>query len=251
MPEIVTNIRLAYILGLVTAALLTISCAIPLVQGSASDTLNPGKLPEAVTRYYVTVAVKSPEVSSATNDARGVRHAGGVLLGGSGLAVTAAHVARSTDNRATVTTLDGATYPAVITHVSPSRELAVLKVNLPPARIPPVPTMNAWPPPGERVVAIGFPDSHAVTARTGTVREAREDGEFRFDRFGFSDPIVLNMRVESGFSGGPVFDRRHRWLGMIVGYDLARKEDGEYVRVHKTYVIPATGISAYVNSLAD
>lgn len=226
-------------------AMLLTGCAPPF----AANTSRITQLPEAVTRYYVTVTVTpgrdSLEISPGNDPAP--RRAGGIRLGRNGLIVTAAHVARSIDETATVTDIDGDIRDAAIVHVIPSTDLALLKVNASTKLDPP--PVNPLPKARLPVIGMGEPASSRTTDfRTGTVNTSKQPGAFRFGRFGFRDPIVLDMRIESGFSGGPVFDTGNRWIGMIVGYDPARSETGDFVPTTTTYVLPAEQILAYIDA---
>ena len=47
------------------------------------------------------------------------------------------------------------------------------------------------------------------------------------------------MEVESGHSGGPVFDRRGALIGMVAGYELGDTTKRPYVSPRITYAIPS------------
>jgi S1-C subfamily serine protease len=168
-----------------------------------------------------------------------VRVASGIIVGEDGIVVTAAHVARSVDNTASVTAFDGTTYKARIQRVLPGTDLAVLRVSqrwafaLTPLRV------DSQPRSGEAVVGLGVGPSGETRLSHGVVRLPVSRKKFRFGPFGFRDPVVLDMKVESGFSGGPVFDGRGQWVGMIVGYQVVRDGDGQVLNTGVGYVLPA------------
>ncbi|MDZ7841337.1 MAG: serine protease [Gammaproteobacteria bacterium] len=228
-----------------TAALLLAGRA-----GAATDAPASPAPPDTIGRYHVTVTVqervKTGGPKAAHTTMRDLRDASGTIINAHGFVVTAAHVARSTRNRVTVTAHDGSTYSARVLYVAPNLEIALLKTSEPWRFDIAPPVVNASPKAGDAVTGIGLPADLSVTARPGTVRVPRYEYAFRFGAFGFRTPIVLDMQVESGFSGGPVFDHQDRWLGMIVGFGLARNDDGEVVNTGQTFVLPARRVLGLV-----
>lgn len=211
--------------------------------------------PEAISRYHVTVTmqiradVDAARVKEALK--RDLHVASGTIINGQGIVVTAAHVALSTRNTAFVTAHDGSIYSARVLHVAPKLELAVLKTDQPWRFDISPPPVNRAPQAGDSATGVGLPAELSVAARSGSVRTPRRNYEYRFGQFGFRDPIVLEMAVESGFSGGPVFDAGNRWLGMIVGYGLSRNSDGEVVNTGQAYVLPAERVLGLVEGLLE
>lgn len=216
-----------------SAALLLLLAQAPVARGED----NPP--PEVIGRYHVTVTMQTrADVDAARvtqSLTRDLHDASGTIINKQGIVVTAAHVALSTRNTAVITAHDGSTYSARVLHVAPDAEVAVLKTNRPWRFDISPPPVNRTPQAGDAVTGIGL----SAAARPGAVRTPRRNYEYRFGRFGFRDPIVLEMAVESGFSGGPVFDANNHWLGMIVGYGLSRNSDGKVVNTGQTYVLPA------------
>lgn len=210
--------------------------------------------PEAIGRYHVTVTMKARADIDAARVTQtlnlDLHDASGTIIGPD-IVVTAAHVALSTRHTAVITAHDGSTYSARVLHVTPKAELAVLKTNRPWRFNINPPSVNGAPQAGDAATGIGLRADRSVTARPGTVRTPRRDYEYRFGRFGFRDPIVLEMVVESGFSGGPVFDADNRWLGIIVGYGLSRDSDGEVVNTGQTYVLPAERVLGMVEGVLE
>ncbi len=206
--------------------------------------------PESIGRYHVTVTIQervnTGGAKAAHTTVRDLRDASGTIINAKGFVVTAAHVARSTRNRVRVTAHDGSTYSARVIYVAPNLEIALLKTSEPWGFDITPPVVNASPKAGDPVTGIGLPADLSVAARPGTVRVPRYEYAFRFGAFGFRAPIVLDMQIESGFSGGPVFDDQDRWLGMIVGFGLARNDEGEVVNTGQTFVLPARRVLGLV-----
>lgn len=185
-------------------------------------------------RHHVTVTVRTPRGET--------RVASGTIVNGDGLVVTAAHVARSTRNSAKIVAFDGSIYQAKILRVLPATDLAFVQISRPwdfPVRTLAV---DAAPRTGEHVIGVGIHRGHKALTRTGTVISPRYRKRFRFGSFGFRDPVVLNMRVESGFSGGPVLNTQDQWLGIVVGYQFMRQKNGEDLNSGESYVLPAPQI---------
>jgi len=173
---------------------------------------------------------------------RPLRTGSGILLGESGMVVTAAHVARSTRATAYITTHSGTRHAAAITRVDPQSETAVLHIREPGRLEARAFSVNQRAEPGDRVVGIGLRPGQRHVCRSGEILSRGVGKTYRFGAFSFRDPIVVSMRAESGFSGGPVFDVAGRLIGMIVGYGIEQNEAGERTATGEAYVLPARRI---------
>jgi len=196
-----------------------------------------------IARYHVSVAMQEPAEA-----ARDGRTASGVLISSAGVVVTAAHVAREVGAKAVIGTFDGSSFDVTVRWVAADRELAVLEA-VRPLRLNIAPLPVREPDAGEAVVGIGLESVDSVAARRGLVRELAAEGRYRFGGFGFKAPLVLEMAVSDGFSGGPVFDEDGNWVGMIVGYGLARDDKGVVVPTGEAFVVPAGRILEVVGGL--
>lgn len=162
----------------------------------------------------------------------------GIIVDELGHVVTAAHIVRSSENRAYIKNMNGSTLPAEIIRIDPDNELALLRISIRHESVPPLP-VNDQIDQGHKVFAIGTPSTHDAIVTTGTVRATLSREEFRSGAFGFSNPIVLDMHVDTGYSGGPVFDTEGKLIGMVVGYDSTDSGRESPDQVRTTYAIPA------------
>ena len=135
-----------------------------------------------------------------------------LIIDPSGIIVTNNHVVNDGDT-ITVTLDDGTEYPGKIVGTDQATDLAVIRINanhkLPfvqfgdsdHARI------------GDWVVAIGNPFGFGGTATVGVVSARGRDL-----RAGpYDDFLQIDAAINSGNSGGPVFDTAGRVLGVKIG----------------------------------
>ncbi|HEX5691931.1 MAG TPA: trypsin-like peptidase domain-containing protein, partial [Roseiflexaceae bacterium] len=57
--------------------------------------------------------------------------------------------------------------------------------------------------------------------------------------------VELNMKIEIGHSGGPIFDRQGRVIGLLFGYELG---DGKTADPRIAYAVPSNNIAAFLRS---
>ncbi|MGE0870921.1 MAG: S1C family serine protease [Kofleriaceae bacterium] len=131
----------------------------------------------------------------------------------SGHIVTNAHVIEH-GSRAVVTLNDGTKYPATIVGREPNKDLAVLKIDAPAAKLVPLPIgQSASLKVGQKVLAIGNPFGLDQTLTTGVIsglgREIRSpNGRSIFD------VIQTDASINPGNSGGPLLDSAGRLIGI-------------------------------------
>lgn len=196
----------------------------------------------AAANVYVKVTVRTPQRAGAgagraiPGRNRTVSGASGVILDSSGYVATAAHIARSTALEAELETAAGDKLPASIVHVDKSRDIALLKVEgrAPFATLAPARGVRA----GTPVLALGTPGNRRGVVTAGHVVNPRMDRGIRYGDYGNPSPLLLNMHVEPGHSGGPVVDADGRLVGMVIGFDLRRDDNGELVTTGATYAAP-------------
>ena len=183
----------------------------------------------------------------APGERRGVIHvASGIIVDAEGHVLTAAHIARGTDHFARVRLTDGRVRDARIVDVAPTRELALLQMAATPGLSPVV--LRRGPPParGDFVMAIGSPGGRAGIVSLGTVRVPDINERLDYNEWGFDHAIEMSMEVESGHSGGPVFDREGHVVGMIAGYELGDTTRAPYVSPRIAYAVPAADMMRYL-----
>lgn len=198
----------------------------------------------------LTIYDKSPGYggSNITNDVEGrtVVIASAILIDRQGYLITAAHIAKSKTLGAQVLLADGRTLGAVILDVSPNRELALLRTTRPPGVTPALLGDSSAIARREPVLAIGSPGLRAGVVSVGTVRIEKRHNRLQYGKYGFDNGIELNMEVESGDSGGPVFNADGAVIGMIAGFLLGDTSKTPYVSPHIAFAVPVNAISAYL-----
>jgi S1-C subfamily serine protease len=249
--------------GLVTAALLAVAgCApgapepppppvpitlsYPYLTETQSRLEGFRALAERVASGYVELTILAPgEV--APGERRGIIHvASGIIVDPAGHILTAAHIARGTDHYARVRLRDGRARAARILNVAPMRELALLQMeptpDLRPAALAAADNLAR----DDFVMAIGSPSGKGGVVSLGTVRLPDIRQRLDYNEWGFDHPIEMKMEVESGHSGGPVFDREGRVVGMIAGYELGDTTKTPYVSPGIAYAVPVADMARYL-----
>jgi S1-C subfamily serine protease len=203
-------------------------------------------LAERVAPGYAEVTILAAgEV--APGERRGVIHvASGIVADADGHVLTAAHIARGTDHHARIRLVDGSVHDARIVHVAPMRELALLEMAPTPGLRPAVFGPDTPPARGDFVMAVGSPGGRAGVVSLGTVRVPDIEERLDYNAWGFDHAIELSMEVESGHSGGPVFDREGRVVGMIAGYELGDTTRTPYVSPRIAYAVPVADLRRYL-----
>lgn len=137
---------------------------------------------------------------------------GSAVSFGGGTIVTNHHVI---DEASTieVQTWDGKTADASVGVAGLDHDIAVLRTN---ADVPVAPLRTERAEPGESVVLVGFPQGQRLQFWHGVVRDY-VDGE-RFGEGG--DVLRMDMRIEPGNSGGPVFDADGHLVGVAFAEEL-------------------------------
>ncbi|MGE5147168.1 MAG: S1C family serine protease [Candidatus Eiseniibacteriota bacterium] len=203
-------------------------------------------LAERAAPGYVELTILAPG-QLAPGEQRGVIHvASGMIVDRAGHILTAAHIARGTDYYARVRLVDGRIRDARILNVAPLRELALLEMA-------PLPDLNpiSFAAPdslqrGDFVMAIGSPSGKAGVVTLGTVRLPDIKQRLDYNEWGFDHAIEMSMEVESGHSGGPVFDRDGKVVGMIAGYELGDTTRTPYISPRIAYAVPAADMMHYL-----
>lgn len=156
----------------------------------------------------------SPSVVLVTVTGKGGGGFGsGFVVDDKGHILTNAHVVDESTST-TVTFSDGAVQEARILGIDNSTDLAVLKVGQVPAGVRPVPLGNsAGLVVGQDVVAIGNPYGFERTATTGIVSALKRTIESP-NGFAIQNTIQTDAAINQGNSGGPLFDRAGRVVGM-------------------------------------
>lgn len=203
------------------------------------------QLAERVAASYVKVTLTTkPE---GWNEKPGELHTGsGIVLSSEGLLLTAAHIARGRNFEARVQLRSGKTYVGRIVAVSPKRELALIRTRSLPGTVPVRFGRSGSLKPKAWLLAIGSPKRRWGVVTLGTVRLPNIGERLDYGSWGFANAVEARMEVESGHSGGPVFDQAGRLVGMVAGYELGDTTKTPYVSPRITYIVPADDIAKWL-----
>ena len=168
------------------------------------STLSVAELVRRESPAVVLVSVRSGE---------GGGFGSGFVIDRQGHILTNAHVVDGATST-TITFSDGTEEKAQVLGVDNSTDLAVLKVGELPPGVRPVPLGDsAALVVGQDVVAIGNPYGYERTATTGIV-SALERTIRSPNGFAIQNAIQTDAAINQGNSGGPLFDRAGRVIGM-------------------------------------
>lgn len=127
--------------------------------------------------------------------------------------VTNFHVVQEGD-RATVTLNDGSTYAATLVGTAPDKDLAVLRIDAPAAKLLPLPIgQSASLKVGQKVLAIGNPFGLDQTLTTGVISGLGREIKSVSGR-PIQDVIQTDASINPGNSGGPLLDSSGRVIGI-------------------------------------
>lgn len=187
-----------------------------------------------VSPYFVKVFVYDNY-----NPVEAVGVGSGTILDELGHVVTAAHIVKNKENRAFIKNMRGTTLPARIIHVDPDQELALLRISIRYEAISEPPEVDQ-PTPGQTAFAIGSQPAYDPVVSAGLVQSYMPGKQFRSGSYGFESPIALDMHVDTGYSGGPVFSTKGKLLGMIIGFDGVNAGEADLERIFTSYAIPSS-----------
>ena len=227
-----------------------VALTFPAATAEARDFPNYKNAAEAVADSYVRVRITAPTVRAGPysgSDPGGViTAASGILLDARGFVITAAHIALAVHNDAQVITRDGRVFKARILSVDPDRELALLRVppfpGMRPVRISRAIDTRA----GDPVFAIGTPGNRPGVVSVGRIQTPRIAQRVRYAPYGFDNGVRLDMEIEPGFSGGPLFNRKGELIGMVASILLGDTSKANYVSPRVAFAVPAEDIVAYL-----
>lgn len=195
---------------------------------------------------YVRVLILA---RTAARDGSGygiVTGASGVIVDRRGYVVTAAHIAKRTGYGAKVTTIDGQVHQGSVVHVDPPRELALVKIEPFPGMQVATLSDSRRLRAGQPVLSIGTPDNRKGVVSLGRITNPRLAERIEYDEYGYDDAVVLEMEIEPGHSGGPVFDADGRLVGIIASFGLGNTRRVPYVSTRIAYAVPSAAIATYL-----
>lgn len=194
---------------------------------------------------YVTLNVKELSKSERLPDVgnRAITSGSGYIVDGSGLVMTAAHVAVAQGNEIQARAGNGRIYSGKVIAINPSNDMAIIKLRgfSGPAVHPAMPGCVA---PNELVFTLGRPHDQSDTARIGELQGRHFGRAVAYGKFGYPDALVLKMGTQKGESGGPLFDRNGNLIGMVV----STLTDANGNLINLAHAIPATALAKYLCS---
>ncbi len=137
----------------------------------------------------------------------------GFVWDSQGHIVTNFHVIRQASG-AQVTLADRSTWTARLVGAEPDKDIAVLKIDVPPTRLPPLMIGTSSDlQVGQKVFAIGNPFGLDQTLTTGVISALGREIQSVTQR-PIQDVIQTNAAINPGNSGGPLLDSAGRLIGM-------------------------------------
>ncbi len=117
-----------------------------------------------------------------------------------------------------VTLADDTIVPARVIGADPGSDLAVLQVDLPPERLPPVELGDSRHlQVGQRAIVIGNPFGLERTVTTGVISSLRRTLDRQDSDFRIAELIQTDAAINPGNSGGPVLNSK----GQVIGVSTA------------------------------
>lgn len=194
---------------------------------------------------YVTLNVKElsnserlPEVGN-----RAITSGSGYVVDGSGLVMTAAHVAVEAGNEIAARAANGRVYTGKVIAINPTNDMAIIKLRgfSGPAAVPAPPGCLAQ---NDLVFTLGRPHAQSDTARIGKLESHHFGRAVAYGKFGYPDALVLRMNTQKGESGGPLFDGNGKLVGMVV----STLTDANGNLINLAHAIPATALGKFLCS---
>jgi len=170
----------------------------------------------------------------------------GFIVSPDGLVVTNRHVVADTDARYSVVMNDGATFPVTVIARDPMLDVAIVRIDSPPANVPTLSFGNSDAVRlGETVIAIGnalaeFKNTVSVGIISGLSRsvEAR-DARGRVEQL--ANVFQTDAAINPGNSGGPLINDRGEVIAVNVAASLGAENIG--------FAIPSNLVKAVVDSV--
>ncbi len=187
---------------------------------------------------------ESPAVVLISNEtSRGGNLGSGFLIDTAGHIITNAHVMDGA-TKTTVTFQDGTEKRGTVLGVDTSTDVAVLKIDQVPTGVTPVSLGKSGSlTVGQDVVAIGNPYGYSGTATTGIVSALKRTIASPSD-FPIQNAIQTDAAINQGNSGGPLFDRAGRVIG--INSQIASESGGN---VGIGFAVPIDTVRPIVNSI--
>ena len=252
-----TTLRIAAALFVLASALAGCAGTEKISLESRNIALEPGPVPAtggldtvshlipATGPTYVTLNVKELSKSARATEIgnRAITSGSGYVVDGSGLVMTAAHVAVEEGNEISARAANGRVYSGKVIAINPGNDMAVIKLRgySGPSVVPTLPGCLAR---NDLVFTLGRPHAQADTARIGRLESRHFGRAVAYGKFGYPDALVLSMGTQKGESGGPLFDGNGRLVGMVV----STLTDANGNLINLAHAIPSTALAKFLCS---
>ena len=196
---------------------------------------------------YVTLTVSEnnsvPGVPSTKDGSSPITSGSGFLVSTDGYVLTAAHVGVAKGNEVSARAANGRIYSGKVVGMLPTNDMALIKLRAFSGRAaqPGPPGCQAV---GDTVFTLGKPRGKGDTARVGSLQALRFGRPVAYGKYGYPDAMVLHMGTERGESGGPVFDKNGKLVGMVV----ATLSDQSGQSINMAHAIPSTALAQFLCS---
>ncbi|MDE2446163.1 MAG: trypsin-like peptidase domain-containing protein [Alphaproteobacteria bacterium] len=198
------------------------------------------------TYVTLTVSENDPNVTQDRNfGSKGAITSGsGYVVSEDGVVMTAAHVAVAKGNEISARAANGRVYTGTVIGINPTNDMAVVKLRgfSGRAAVPAAPGCLAK---GDLVYTLGKPHGSGDTARVGQLESKHFGRAVAYGKFGYPDAMVLHMGTQRGESGGPVFDKNGRLVGMVV----STLSDAAGNSINLAHAIPSTTLANFLCSI--
>lgn len=192
---------------------------------------------------YVTLNVKELSKSGRQTEVgnKAITSGSGYVVDGSGIVMTAAHVAVEEGNEISARAANGRVYTGKVIAINPGNDMAIIKLRgfSGPAAVPALPGCLAR---NDLVFTLGRPHAQSDTARIGKLESRHFGRAVAYGKFGYPDALVLSMGTQKGESGGPLFDGNGKLIGMVV----STLTDANGNLINLAHAIPATALGKYL-----
>jgi S1-C subfamily serine protease len=167
----------------------------------------------------------------------------GYVVDGSGLVMTAAHVAVTKGNDISAKAANGRVYSGKVIAIDPTHDMAIIKLRgfVGKAVTPESPGCVAK---GDLVFTLGRPHAQGDTARVGRLEARHFNRAVSYGNFGYPDALVMRMGTQKGESGGPAFDGNGKLIGMVV----STLTDANGNLINFAHAIPSTALAKFLCS---